>query len=197
VTAPALTRRQALFAMALAAGLPLPALAAAVALPGNSVYRLQAHLMDQDGREFDWDSLRGSPVLVSMFYGSCQMVCPMIFETVHLTLRALSEADRRDLRVLMITFDPARDTVAALKKTALARDCDARWSLARPDEATARKIAAVLGVQYRRLADGEFNHSTQVALLDREGRISARSGKLGAVDPALVKAVHGLPPAAS
>jgi protein SCO1/2 len=186
-----LTRRHALLGIAAAACLPLAALAQGT-LPGNSVYRLPARLTDQDGREFELASLRGSPVLVSMFYSSCQMVCPMIFETVHATLRALPEADRRDVKVLMVSFDPARDTVPVLKQTAQARGCDAQWSLARPDEATARKIAGVLGVQYRRLADGEFNHSTQIALLDRDGRIAARSGKLGPADPVLVKAVRGV-----
>jgi protein SCO1/2 len=127
-----------------------------------------------------------------MFYSSCQMVCPMIFETVHATLKALPAADRADVRVLMVSFDPARDTVAVLKDTAAKRNCDAQWSLVRADDATTRKIAAVLGVQYRKLADGEFNHSTQLALIDRDGRIAAKSGKLGPADAALVKRVRAL-----
>jgi protein SCO1/2 len=53
-----------------------------------------------------------------------------------------------------------------------------------------RKLAATLGIQYRRLASGEFNHSTVIEVLDRQGRIAARSGKLGAADTTLVKALH-------
>lgn len=167
-----------------------PLLAHAAGAPGNSVYQLGAKLVDQEGRAFDWSELRGQPLLVSMFYTSCEMVCPMIFETVHMTLKALPPAERDAMKVLMVSFDPARDTVEVLKKTAQQRQCDKRWTLARPDEATARKIAAVLGIQYRRLESGEFNHSTTLLLIDREGRIAARSGQLGKVDPALVKAVH-------
>lgn len=185
-----ISRRDALAAMAALAC--ASAFASDAAAPADSVYRLAATLTDQDGRSFELASLRGHPVLVSMFYSSCQMVCPMIFETVHATLKALPAAERKDLRVLMVSFDPARDTVAALKDTAARRNCDAQWSLVRTDDATTRKIAAVLGVQYRKLADGEFNHSTQIALLDREGRIAAKSGKLGPADPALVKRVRGL-----
>jgi protein SCO1/2 len=62
--------------------------------------------------------------------------------------------------------------------------------LARCDERTAREVAAALGVQYRRLASGEFNHSSTIELLDADGRIAARSGQLGSVDPALVKAIR-------
>jgi len=154
-----------------------------------SVYSLQASLVDQDGKPFDFASLRGAPVLASMFYTSCDMVCPMIFETVHAEIAALPASVRADVKVLMVSFDPARDTVAVLKKTAQQRNCDSRWTLARADEATARKIAAVFGIQYRRLSSGEFNHSSTVLLLDRDGRIAARTGKLGAADPAFVKAV--------
>lgn len=185
----AFNRRVAL--RSLAALALAPALArAATNVPGDSLYRLDARLTDQDGREFEWGSLQGGPVLASMFYSSCDMVCPMIFETVHATLRALPVSERSAVRVLMVSFDPARDTVAVLKKTAETRGCDAQWTLARADEANARKIAAVLGIQYRKLANGEFNHSTTIDLLDRQGRIVARSGKLGPVDPALVSAVR-------
>lgn len=183
-----LSRRRFLLAGAALAGTA----AFAADLPSNSIYKLDAKLTDQDGRDFALASLRGKPVLVSMFYTSCQMVCPMIFETVHATVRALPEADRREVRVLMVSFDPPRDTVAVLKETAAKRHCDGQWTLARTDEATTRKIAAVLGVQYRKLADGEFNHSTQLALIDRDGRIAAKSGKLGPADAALVKRVHAI-----
>jgi len=166
--------------------------AAAHELPADSLYRLDAKLTDQDGRATAFSSFEGKPVLVSMFYTSCQMVCPMLFETVHQTLNALPVADRKDVRVLMVSFDPARDTAAVLKETAAKRDCDSRWTLARTDDSTTRKIAALLGIQYRRLADGEFNHSTVITLLDREGRIAAKTGKLGTADPALVKRVHSL-----
>jgi protein SCO1/2 len=169
-----------------------PAFAAGADVPSNSLYKLDAKLTDQDGREFDFASLRGKPVLVSMFYSSCQMVCPMIFETIHADLRAMPEADRKEVRVLMVSFDPARDSVAVLKDTAQKRSADSQWTLARTDDATARKIAAVLGIQYRKLSDGEFNHSTQVTVLDRDGRIVAKSGKLGTADPAIVKRVHAL-----
>ena len=181
-----LSRRCTLFLLAAAAGTPL----GAAELPGNSVYQLATPLTDQQGQAFALPSLRGQPVLVSMFYSSCEMVCPMIFETIAQTVKALPAAERERVRVVMISFDPARDTTEVLQQTALAHGCDARWTLARGDEVGVRKIAALLGVQYRRLASGEFNHSSTIHLLDAEGRIAARSGKLGSVDPALVQALR-------
>src|SRR5690348_9857305 len=126
------------------AGLALPRAAHAAPLPGDSIYQLAATLVDQRGERFELASRRGQPLLASMFYTSCQMVCPMIFETIQATLRALPPEDARPLRVLMVSFDPERDTVPVLAQTAQARGCDERWTLARADEPTARAIAAVL-----------------------------------------------------
>jgi protein SCO1 len=184
-----LSRRGALLCLA-ATLAPRLAAAADAALPGNSVYQFRPALTDQDGHSFDFAAGRGQPVLVSMFYSSCDKVCPMIFETIHQTLQGLPAADRQRLRVVMISFDPARDSVEVLKATAEAHQCDARWTLARTDEASARKVAALLGVQYRRLASGEFNHSSTIELLDGEGRIAARTGLLAAVDAKFVQSIR-------
>jgi protein SCO1 len=189
-----LRRRDALLSLAALAA--APALLHAAETPGDSIYRLAAQLEDQDGRAFALASLQGTPVLASMFYSSCDMVCPMIFETIHANLRALPARQRDAVRVLMVSFDPARDTAAVLKKTAQAHGCDSRWVLARCDEPTARKVAAVLGIQYRRLANGEFNHSSLVEVLDAQGRIVAKTGKLGAADPVVLTALRKLPPRA-
>jgi protein SCO1/2 len=72
----------------------------------------------------------------------------------------------------------------------------ARWSLASPRPQDVRGVAGVLGVRYRQLADGDFNHTSGLVLLDRDGRIVARTGKVGTVpDPEFVEAVrHSLAP---
>ena len=187
MTSPPLSRRHTLALLAATACLPA---SAATDLPGNSVYRLEPHLTDQDGHPFALGSLRGGPVLASMFYSSCEMVCPVLFETIAETLRSLPAPARERVRVLMVSFDPERDTVAVLKETAGKHSCGKQWSLVRGSDADVRQVAAALGVQYRRLTSGEFNHSTSVLLLDAQGRIVKRSGSLGAVDPDLVAALR-------
>ena len=59
------------------------------ALPGDSVYQLPVELSNQDGQEQSMAARRGRPQLVTMFYTSCIMVCPMIVETVEKTRRTL------------------------------------------------------------------------------------------------------------
>ncbi|MBL0164422.1 MAG: SCO family protein [Xanthomonadales bacterium] len=159
-------------------------------LPGDSVYQLHAPLLDQDGKTIDFASLRGKPRLLTMFYASCPYMCPLIIDTARMSERALGEDERAKLSVLMVSFDAKRDNPAALKALADKRKVDtARWSLTGTDAAHVRKIAAILGIQYRPLDDGEFSHTSVLILLDAQGRIVARTETMGKVDPEFVAAI--------
>jgi protein SCO1/2 len=64
-----------------------------------------------------------------------------------------------------------------------------RWRFARTRPEDVRLVAAVLGLQYRELPDGGFNHSSPIILLDASGREISRSEKLGLPDKAFVQRV--------
>lgn len=174
-----------------ATALPATAATPAAALPGDSAYRLADSYTDQAGKGFQLADGRGRVRLVAMFYTSCRYVCPLIIDSAKGVEHALTPAERARLGVLLVSLDPARDDVAALRSVFDKRRLDpARWTLARTEAAGVRKLAAVLGVRYRALADGEFNHTSALVLLDRDGRVLARTEKLGSVpDPAFLAAV--------
>ncbi|MEO8810060.1 MAG: SCO family protein [Rhodanobacter sp.] len=162
-------------------------------LPGDSVYQLDVQLTGQDGQVHSLADRRGRPQLVTMFYTSCTMVCPMIIDTVKLTRKAIDEPARDRLDILAVSFDPARDDVSALRKYAEMRKLDSQhWTLARTAPSTTRQLAALLGLQYRQLPDGDFNHSSELILLDVDGRIVARTDVIGRLDPAFVAKARGL-----
>ena len=166
------------------------AAASATALPGDSVYQLSIPMLDQDGKAFDFASLRGKPRLITMFYTSCPYMCPLIIDTVRVTERELDESQRTKLAVMMVSFDAKRDDPSALKAQADKRKIDtSRWTLARTDAPNVRTLAAILGIQYRQLDDGEFNHSSVLILLDADGRIAARTETMGKTDPEFIAAI--------
>jgi protein SCO1/2 len=157
----------------------------------GSIYQLEAALADQSGVLRRMDVYQGHPVLVTMFFGSCPMACPLLIDTLRATERAAPPAERTQLRFLLISIDPERDTVANLKALGESRKLDpGRWTLARTDAASVRKIAAVLGIQYRKLPDGSYNHSSIVTLLDANGEITHQSSVLGQADPELLTALR-------
>lgn len=184
--------------LAVAALLAAPALCAPKAapksppLPRDSVYQLAAPLTDQHGRQFDWRARRGSPQVVTMFYTSCQYICPLIVDSGKAIEKSLPPTERARIDLLLISMDPKRDTPAALMAVATQRKLDpARWTLARPAPGDVRSIAGVLGIRYRELADGEFNHTSALVLLDADGRILARTEQIGSrPDPEFVAAVR-------
>jgi protein SCO1/2 len=183
-----------IFCAALAGFLAMPLLAAPkpAPLPRDSVYQLAAPLTDQNGRKSDWRTRRGSPQVVTMFYTSCQFMCPLIVDGGKGIEKSLTPAERARVGLLLISMDPKRDTPAALMSVVQKRKLDTtRWTLASPAPGNVRAIAGVLGVRYRELADGEFNHTTALILLDANGRILARTEQVGSrPDPEFLAAVR-------
>lgn len=155
----------------------------AAELPGDSVYRLPVALADQDGRAFHLADRAGKPQLVSMFYTSCQYMCPLIIESLKRTQKAIAPDGQAKPAVLMVSFDAQRDVPTHLKAVFGQRKLDAAtWTLAHTNAASVRQLAAVLDIQYRALPDGEFNHTSIMILLDAQGRIAARTEKMDGLD---------------
>ena len=160
-------------------------------LPATSIYRIPPlTLMNQNGKTFSFASLAGTSRLVGMFYASCQMACPIEIETIKRIENAVVKAGGQPIPVLLVTFDPAHDDLAALKKAAAEHHVSApEFQLSRPLSGDIGMLGGVLGVSWRPLPSGGFQHNVVVALLDRAGRIVATDPANGRVDPAFVKAI--------
>ena len=187
-------RRDTMKALLLALLLTLTTLASAsTGDPPQSIYNLSAKLIDQSGTVRALDMHRGQPVLVTMFYGSCAAACPLLIDTLRAFERSLPPSERERIRFVLISIDPEHDTSEKLHSLAMARRIDlSRWTLVHTDEATVRKIAAVLNVQYRRLPDGSYNHASVVSLLTSRGEIAMQSSVLGKADEGLAASLRGL-----
>jgi protein SCO1/2 len=69
-------------------------------------------LVDHDGRPVTLASYRGHPVLMFFGYTHCPDVCPLTLDKIR---RSLRETGAEEVRVLLVTNDPARDTPAVLR----------------------------------------------------------------------------------
>ncbi|MHB8310435.1 MAG: SCO family protein, partial [Metallibacterium sp.] len=79
---------------------------------------------------------------------------------------------------------------AALKKTAAEHHVSApEFQLSRALSGDIGMLGGVLGVSWRPLPGGGFQHNVVVALLDRAGRIIATDPANGRADPAFVAAI--------
>ncbi|WP_050407249.1 SCO family protein [Massilia sp. NR 4-1] len=186
-------------ALALGGGLGLPSLAGAFSLPGfanslpgDSLYRLDAQLTDQDGKRFRLADMAGRHLLATMFYGDCNTACPIIIENLRQTIASL-KAPSGKLGVLMVSLDSMRDappTLANLSRTHKLDPAIYRLAVAK-DEITTRAVAAALNVKFRVLGGGDINHSNRISLLDPQGLVVAYSTALDvSPDPELLRATR-------
>lgn len=151
-----------------------------VPLSGESIYNLSDKWKSQDDREVSMKSLAGTPIILAMVYTSCQSACPMTLSDLKKIEAALAPEMRSKVRFAVFSFDTKRDTPVKLTAFAKARSLDPKqWSLYHGTKAAVRKLAAVLGIQYKEDPAGDFDHSNVITVLDTGGVIRHQQVGLG------------------
>ncbi|MFF7984076.1 SCO family protein [Streptomyces sp. NPDC007901] len=103
------------------------------------------HLTDQNGHSYNLvRQTAGHPTLLYFGYTHCPDVCPTTMADIALAARKLPTADRRELRVVFVSTDPARDTPRRLKQWLGA--IDPSFTGLTGDFAAVQKAARSLGV---------------------------------------------------
>jgi protein SCO1/2 len=151
----------------------------ATPLASESVYQLEGSWTAAPDRSMPLAALRGKPVVLLLFYGTCQSVCPILVRDVQRIEAALAPEERDAARFVLVTFDPEVDTPERL--AAYARDHELageRWTLLHGSPEQVRELAAVVGVRYRPSGGGQYAHTQRITLLDREGRVAAHADGL-------------------
>lgn len=73
-------------------------------------------LTNTEGKPYDFRSeTAGRPTLLFFGYTNCPNVCPVHVANIASAMKRLSYDERRRMRVVFVTTDPARDTPAAIR----------------------------------------------------------------------------------
>lgn len=151
---------------------PTPATAVvAPALSAGSIYQLETAYTTDAGQPFRLADLRGRPVVLAMFFASCNYACPLIVADLTRLHAALPAPLRDEVAIVLVSFDVARDTPEVLARYRDERLLGPQWTLLRGNDDAVAELAALLGVKYRLEADGQFAHSNLFTILDREGQV--------------------------
>lgn len=158
---------------------------AAAPLSARSLYQHDAVWTNDAGEGFALATLRGRPVVLTMFFASCGYACPVLVSDMQ-RLRELLPAEVRDeARFVLVSFDTERDTPEALRAFRERSALNDAWVLLRGDEAAVQELAMLLGIKFKRDANGQFSHSNLLTILDGEGEIAhRRNGLMGDVSEA-------------
>lgn len=151
----------------------------------NSLYQADTVFTTDTRDAFKLSSLRGRPVVLTMFFASCGYACPLTVTDMQAIREKLPAAIRDRAAFVLVSFDVARDTPEALARYRAQRALDASWILLRGTDDSVRELAALLGVKFKQEADGAFSHSNLVTILNAQGEIThQRLGLKGGLDEA-------------
>ncbi|RUO77861.1 SCO family protein [Idiomarina seosinensis] len=140
----------------------------------QSIYQIDALWNTHQQSSLKLSELAGTPVIISMIYGSCTTACPVLVHDAKRLYNSLDEATQKQVKLVMVSFDTARDTPEALADYAKQYNLNNNWLFLNGSEQDIRTLATVLGVRYRQRPDGDFDHSNLVSILDKHGVIAER-----------------------
>lgn len=160
--------------------------------PEGSILELGGVWTSDAGNEFRIESLRGKLFIVSMFYGSCQSVCPRIISDVGNVAKKIEAKTGIKPVILMVTFDPKNDTVSALNQYRAKHELGENWILLTGKGDQIRILSVALGINYKQTSDGEFNHSAIISLVSKEGYIVSRLEGVGVNSDKMVEKFSSL-----
>ncbi len=143
-------------------------------LPADAVFRDDAGKVVRLG-----DYFGKRPVLLSLAYYECPMLCGLALEGLAKSLRGFSLVPGKDFEVVTISFNPAeKPDLARAKKTNFVNyygrpGAEEGWHFLTGDEAEIRKVTRAVGFEYRYdEAQKQYAHATGVVVLTPAGVVS-------------------------
>ncbi len=141
-------------------------------LTEKSLYQLDSNWTNDFGATVKLAALRGRPQVVTMFYANCVYACPLLVYRMQQIEAALPANLRDKVGFTLVSFDTARDTPAVLHDYRSRHSMDSkRWTLLRGGPDAVLELAALLNVRFKQDAQGQFQHSNVITLLNADGEI--------------------------
>ncbi|GAB3242743.1 SCO family protein [Chitinimonas naiadis] len=136
--------------------------------PIGGEFQLTGH----DGKPRSLSEFKGKVVVLFFGYTHCPDVCPTTMSELASTMKQLGDK-AKDVQVLFVTVDPARDTPALLAQYVPAFNPGFIGLSGTPEQI--RKVADSYKIVYQKSGEGDANytvdHSAGSYILDKEGKL--------------------------
>jgi protein SCO1/2 len=146
----------------------------------NEQIPLDAVFKDEQGREVRLGQfLNGKPVVLSLVYYTCPMLCNQVLNGMLGSFRQVSFNMGEQYDVVTVSFDP-RETpdLAAAKKTTYVKaynrpGAEASWHFLTGDEANIKRLTEAVGFRYAwDEQTKQFAHASGIMVLTPEGKLA-------------------------
>jgi protein SCO1/2 len=146
----------------------------------NAPVPLQLTFKDESGNDVKLaELLRGKPVILSLVYYECPMLCSMTLNGLVKSLRPLAFNVGEDFEVVTISFDPSeKPDLAAAKKNVYIKDygragAEKGWHFLTGSSDSIEALTQAVGYRYKwDAATKQWAHVSAIVILTPDGRVS-------------------------
>ena len=140
---------------------------------------LDFEVMDQSGNSMPLSSLTGKSTAISFIFTRCPRsdMCPLIVKTMARLQRLIEKAGiESNVRLLLISYDPAYDTPKRLRQYGEQRGLKfTNAKMLRPSPRDTHELLMELDIAVVPNSDGTFGHFIELVLLDHKGAIASNT----------------------
>jgi len=155
-----------------------------------SIYNLPSGWTNQNGHNIELKDLRGKILVMVMIYTSCKAACPRLVADMRNIESRLPRNIKGNIKLILVSIDPVVDTPKRLKEFAIENKMDSEpWEFLRSTEENTREFAAVLAVNYKKIAPLEFSHSNIISVFNAEGELTFQQEGLGVNSDETIKKI--------
>jgi protein SCO1/2 len=155
-----------------------------------SIYNLPSKWTNQNGQNLEMKDFKGNVLVMVMIYTSCKAACPRLVADMRNIESRIPDPVKPNVKFVLVSIDPEVDTPKRLKEFAIANKMDNnQWEFLRSTEENTREFAAVLAVNYKKIAPLDFSHSNIISVFNAEGELTFQQEGLGVNSDATIKKI--------
>lgn len=128
--------------------------------------------LDQNGKDFDLEQMKGHVSLVNFFFVQCPGVCPAMMKSVQKIQKSLVK-EISNIQVLSFSVMPEKDTPARLTEYSKTYGIDSKnWKLLTGDKMSIYKVGKDMfkadGAVGKQKNESSFVHTQNIYLVDKD-----------------------------
>ncbi|MBC5837617.1 SCO family protein [Flavobacterium muglaense] len=155
-----------------------------------SIYNLPSKWTTQDNKNIEMVDLKGKVLVMVMIYTSCKSACPRLVADMRNIEAHLPENIKKNVKLVLVSIDPEVDTPTKLKAFSIENKMEGdQWLFLRSTEENTREFAAVLAVNYKKIAPMDFSHSNIISVFNAEGELSFQQEGIGVNSDETIKKI--------
>ena len=159
-------------------------------IDSESLYQASGKWDNQYGDTIQLSKLTGKIPVISMVFTRCTFACPRIVADMRKIEKLVPKNKKDEVVFVLVSFDAERDHTKELKEFAKQMNLGENWLILHGNKEDVRELSMLLDVKYKKQPNGDYTHSSGIALLDNQGTIAAQLEGLGTNPKTIVEKIR-------